>query len=166
MSKEQPKGQPLKLNLDATPYQPKSKMSTPLQPPSALSSSNTRLSIKAKPFIPKYKQKINATQTAPKPEAPKPKKIDREYFVIDEDDKTQYDFDYEYMISFENWEICQETKLLTEEYLKHLEDFKIVEYEQIKQNNMKNKGRKNYYGDKKNKEEKKKENPSSWAAPW
>ena len=160
MSKEQPKGQPLKLNLDATPYQPKSKMSTPLQPPSALSSSNTRLSIKAKPFIPKYKQKINATQTAPKPEAPKPKpkKIDREYFVIDEDDKTQYDFDYEYMISFENWEICQETKLLTEEYLKHLEDFKIVEFEQIKQNNMKNKGRKNYYGDKKNKEEKKKEN--------
>ena len=61
------------------------------------------------------------------------------------------------MISFENWEICQETKLLSDEFLKHLEDFKIVETEQIKQNNTNNKGKKKYYGDKRNKEEKKKE---------
>ena len=47
--------------------------------------------------------------------------------------------------------------MISEEFLKHLEDFKIVETEQIKQNNVNNKGKKKYYGDKRNKEEKKKE---------
>ena len=96
-----------------------------------------------------------------KPETTKPKqkKVYKEYFVIDEDDKQQFNFDYDYMISFENWEICKETKLLTEEFLQHLKDFEIIEEEPIKQNNNNNKGKKKYFGgDKKNKEgEKKKE---------
>lgn len=46
------------------------------------------------------------------------------------------------MISFENWEICQETKLLSEEFLKQLEDFKIVELESIKTGGQGNKGKK------------------------
>ena len=152
MSKSQ-----LKLNLDANPYIPKSRTSLPIpaQPPKP-TNQGSKLDVSSAPFIPKFKLKQATQTTAPKP---KQKKVDREYFVIDEDDKQQFNFDYDYMISFENWEICQESKLLSEEYLKHLEDFKIVETEQIKQNNMKNKGRKNnYYGDKKNKEnEKKKE---------
>ena len=100
------------------------------------------------------------TTVQPQPPKPKEKKVYKEYFVIDEDDKQQFNFDYDYMISFEKWEICQEDKLLTPEFLKHLEDFKIMEAEPIKQNNMNNKGKKKYYGgDKKNKEnEKKKEN--------
>ena len=179
MSKEPPPK--LNLNLDARPYQPKSKIPLAFQSqpnpntrlsvqPSQINTNtklsiqqnaphtnqNSRLSIQAKPYIPKYKQRQNSTTTTQPPiPKPKPKNVDREYFVIDEDDKQQFNFDYDYMISFENWEICQETKLLTEEYLKHLEDFKIVESEQIKQNNMKNKGKKNYQKNKEN--EKKKE---------
>jgi hypothetical protein len=149
----------LKLNLNAPAYVPKNKNNQPpSQPPSQ---KQTKLNINSAAFIPKYK-KTTATPAASKPqpqtEKPKPKKIVREYFVIDEDDKQEFNFDYDYMISFENWEICQETKLLSEEFLKHLEDFKIVETEQIKQNNANNKGKKKYYGDKRNKEEKKKEN--------
>ena len=150
----------LKLNLNAPAYVPKNKNNQPppSQPPSQ---KQTKLNINSAAFIPKYK-KTTATPAASKPqpqtEKPKPKKIVREYFVIDEDDKQEFNFDYDYMISFENWEICQEIKLLSEEFLKHLEDFKIVETEQIKQNNVNNKGKKKYYGDKRNKEEKKKEN--------
>ena len=169
----------LKLNLNATPYvpnfmkntisakppisqqqsqqasQPKPQQ-TPLQtPPPA--SQHTSLSINAKAFIPKnYKKNPTPAPVQPQPPKPKPKKVYKEYFVIDEDDKQQFNFDYEYMISFENWEICNELKLLTPELLQHLEDFKIVEEEPIKQNNMNNKGKKKYYGDKKNKDSEKK----------
>ena len=57
-----------------------------------------------------------------------------------------YNFDYDYMISFEDWEICQETKLLSEDFLKHLENFKIVEKEPIKISNQNKSGgkKKNY----------------------
>ena len=148
----------LSLNLNAKPFIPSSSKPTTSKP-----GQYTSLNINAKAFVPKsmkQKQTVNQVQSQPKPEPPKPKpkKVDREYFVIDEDDKQQYNFDYDYMISFENWEICQETKLLTKEFLQHLEDFKIVETEQIKQNNMNNKGKKKF-GDKRNKEsEKRKEN--------
>ena len=171
----------LKLNLNAAPYvpgfmkntisakppisqqqsqqasQPKPQQ-TPLQtPPPA--SQHTSLSINAKAFIPKnYKKSPTPAPVQPQPPKPKPKKVYKEYFVIDEDDKQQFNFDYEYMISFENWEICNELKLLTPELLQHLEDFKIVEEEPIKQNNMNNKGKKKYYGDKKNKDSEKKKN--------
>ena len=157
----------LGLNLDAKEYIPKAKVNqtygqpTPPQPQKL----HTSLSTSSKPFYPKNRKlNINSTpskpqpQPQPEPEKPKQKKIVREYFVLDEDDKQQFNFDYDYMISFENWEICQETKLLSEEFLKHLEDFKIVEAEPIKQNNMNKKGKQKYYGDKRNKEgEKKKE---------
>ena len=157
MSEQKPQ---LKLNLEAPAYIPKSKNIQSSQQPNE---KRTSLSTAAKPFIPKSK-KININpatskpQAQPEPEKPKPKKIVKEYFVIDEDNNQQFNFDYDYMISFENWEICQETKLLSEEFLKHLEDFKIVEAEPIKQNNMNKKGKQKYYGDKRNKEgEKKKE---------
>ena len=165
----------LKLNLDAGPYIPKFKTNanthTPLVQPQAPSKTpfhqsystqiphHTSLNINSKSFLPKnYMKKFTTVQ--PQPPKPKEKKVYKEYFVIDEDDKQQFNFDYDYMISFEKWEICQEDKLLTPEFLKHLEDFKIMEAEPIKQNNMNNKGKKKYYGgDKKNKEnEKKKEN--------
>ena len=147
----------LKLNLNAPAYIPKTKINPP---PQQSASKYTSLNVNSAAFIPKSK-KTNipsvTSQPMTQPAKPKPKKIVREYFVLDEDDKQEFNFDYDYMISFENWEICQETKLLSEEFLKHLEDFKIVETEQIKQNNTNNKGKKKYYGDKRNKEEKKKE---------
>jgi hypothetical protein len=165
----------LKLNLDAEAYIPKFKTNanakTPLVQPQAPPKTpfhqsystqiphHTSLNINSKSFLPKnYMKKFTTVQ--PQPPKPKEKKVYKEYFVIDEDDKQQFNFDYDYMISFEKWEICQEDKLLTPEFLKHLEDFKIMEAEPIKQNNMNNKGKKKYYGgDKKNKEnEKKKEN--------
>ena len=147
----------LKLNLNAPAYIPKTKINPP---PQQSASKYTSLNVNSAAFIPKSKKTNTPSVTSQpmtQPEKPKPKKIVREYFVIDEDDKQEFNFDYDYMISFENWEICQETKLLSEEFLKHLEDFKIVETEQIKQNNVNNKGKKKYYGDKRNKEEKKKE---------
>ena len=165
----------LKFNLDAKVYIPRFKINantqTPLVQPQASPKTpfhqsystqiphHTSLNINSKSFIPKnYMKKFTTVQ--PQPPKPKEKKVYKEYFVIDEDDKQQFNFDYDYMISFEKWEICQEDKLLTPEFLKHLEDFKIMEAEPIKQNNMNNKGKKKYYGgDKKNKEnEKKKEN--------
>ena len=148
----------LKLNLNAPAYIPKTKINPP---PQQSASKYTSLNVNSAAFIPKSKKTNTPSVTSQpmtQPEKPKPKKIVREYFVLDEDDKQEFNFDYDYMISFENWEICQETKLLSEEFLKHLEDFKIVETEQIKQNNTNNKGKKKYYGDKRNKEEKKKEN--------
>ena len=165
----------LKFNLDAKVYIPRFKINantqTPLVQPQASPKTpfhqsystqiphHTSLNINSKSFLPKnYMKKF--TRVQPQPPKPKEKKVYKEYFVIDEDDKQQFNFDYDYMISFEKWEICQEDKLLTPEFLKHLEDFKIMEAEPIKQNNMNNKGKKKYYGgDKKNKEnEKKKEN--------
>ena len=147
----------LKLNLNAPAYIPKTKINPP---PQQSASKYTSLNVNSAAFIPKSKKTNTPSVTSQprtQPEKPKPKKIVREYFVLDEDDKQEFNFDYDYMISFENWEICQETKLLSDEFLKHLEDFKIVETEQIKQNNTNNKGKKKYYGDKRNKEEKKKE---------
>ena len=141
----------LKLNLNAKAWIPKSKMmqqsqqsQPPSQPPSQPSQPHTSLSLSAKAYVPKFR-KQNMSQTPseqPQPPKPKQKKVFKEYFVIDEDDKQTFNFDYDYMISFENWEICQETKLLSEDFLKHLEDFKIVEAEPIKQNNQNNKGKK------------------------
>ena len=139
----------LQLNLDAKPFVSK-KFGT-----SHASSLNTN----AKPFIPKFLNKQSTTVPAPTPtptpaEKPKPKKY-KEYFLLDEDDKQTYKFDFDYMISFENWEICQETKLLSEEFLKQLEDFKIVELESIKTGGQGNKGKKSNYKTKSKQNEKK-----------
>ena len=131
----------ISLNLNAKPYVPK--LHTPLRPLQNASNQHTSLNLAgSKPFIPKNRQmQMGSAQPAPSQPAPTPepapkkvKKVDREYFVIDEDDKQKYNFDYDYMISFENWEICQETKLLSQEFLKHLEEFKIVESEYSQKN--------------------------------
>ena len=130
------KSTPTPLNLKYTPFQPTSlkKGSTPFFPknynkPSPQPSSSSQ----------------NQTQTQEKPPVvPIQKKVDREYFIIDED-KNIYNFDYDYMISFEDWEICKESKLLSEDFLKHLEDFKIVEKEPIKINPNKSGGKKKNY---------------------
>ena len=150
----------ISLNLNAKPYVPK--LHTPLRPLQNTSNQHTSLNLAgSKPFIPKNRQmQLSSTQPPTNPEpAPAPKKVkkvDREYFVIDEDDKQKYNFDYDYMISFENWEICQETKLLSQEFLKHLEEFKIVESEPIKSNNQNKQGgnRKRYNNKNKSKEKK------------
>mgnify|MGYP002624773426 CR=1 FL=1 len=140
----------LKLNLNAKPFIPSWGGNKTIQPTAPVQ--RTSLSLSSQAFIPKSRKQNQAiAQTQTQPEKPKQLKIDREYFIIDEDDKQQFNFDYDYMISFENWEICQETKLLSEEFLKHLEDFKIVETEQ-----MNNKGKRKYNGDKRNKESEKK----------
>ena len=96
-----PSFQPTSLNKNSAPYIPKKYFR-----PSSIPSSQTQLS------------GLTKAQEKPKVAPVKEKKVDREYFIIDED-KNVYNFDYEYMISFEGWEICQETKLLSEDFLKH-----------------------------------------------
>ena len=164
----------ISLNLNAKPYVPKA---FPIRSQISSVQQHTSLNLAgSKPFIPKNRQFeiksstqiIPPKEPAPTPAAepasapapaPKVKKVDREYFVIDEDDKQQYNFDYDYMISFENWEICQETKLLSEDFLNHLEDFKIVELEAIKSNNPNKQGqRKKYNNNKSNNKSNEKKN--------
>jgi len=141
----------LQLNLDAKPFVSKK----------FVGSHTSSLNTNAKPFIPKFLNKQAATISNPAPtptptEKPKPKKY-KEYFLLDEDDKQAYKFDFDYMISFENWEICQETKLLSEDFLKQLEDFKIVELESIKTGGQGNKGKSKGYKTKSKQSEKKNE---------
>ena len=110
----------LKFNLDAKVYIPRFKINantqTPLVQPQASPKTpfhqsystqiphHTSLNINSKSFLPKnYMKKFTTVQ--PQPPKPKEKKVYKEYFVIDEDDKQQFNFDYDYMISFEKWEI-------------------------------------------------------------
>ena len=78
-----------------------------------------------KSFAPKFLSQHSSQNSDEKPKSKKYK----EYFIIEEDDKHKYKFDYDYMVSFENWGICQETKLLSEDVLNQFEQLKIVELE-------------------------------------
>lgn len=135
---QQNKDEKLKLNLNAKEWVPKSKpavpnqsSSTPLQMQGGTAQRTPlKLNLKCPSFMPKGFKNIKTQNEAPKNEPPK--KVIRDYFIIDEENKKKYIFDFDYMISFEKWEICSETKLLSEELLKHLEDFKVVETEAIK----------------------------------
>jgi len=103
------------LNIDSKPFVPK-KLGN---------SDSSSMNINFKPFVPKFFKEHSNQNSVEKPKSKKYK----EYFIIEEDDKHKYIFDYDYMASFENWEICQETKILPESILCHLEKLKIVELE-------------------------------------
>ena len=144
----------LKLNLAAPAWVPKSKQITQSQTnqkyiptslqqsknptplsntPLSFSNQHTKLSVlNSKSFVPKsYTPQI---------------KIEREYFIT-ETTKQIFKFDFDYMISFEKWEICSESKLLSENLIQHLKNFEIVETDTIKGLN----NNKNNYEKKKNK---------------
>ena len=144
----------LKLNLAAPAWVPKSKQITQPQTnqkyiptslqqsknptplsntPLSFSNQHTKLSVlNSKSFVPKsYTPQI---------------KIEREYFIT-ETTKQIFKFDFDYMISFEKWEICSESKLLSENLIQHLKNFEIVETDTIKGLN----NNKNNYEKKKNK---------------
>jgi len=106
------------LNIDSKPFVPK-KFGV---------SHSSSLNSNVKPFIPKFLSKHSNQNSFEKPKSMKYK----EYFIIEEDDTHKYKFDYNYMISFENWGICQETKLLSEDVLNQLEQLKIVEFKSPK----------------------------------
>ena len=103
------------LNIDSKPFVPK-KFGV---------SHSSSLNSNVKPFIPKFLRKHSNQNSFEKPKSMKYK----EYFIIEEDDTHKYKFDYNYMISFENWGICQETKLLSEDVLNQLEQLKMFEFE-------------------------------------
>ena len=104
----------ISLNLNAKPYVPKAHTGLkPLQPPQNSSLQHTSLNLAgSKPFIPKSRQgqikpssqpaltPSPAPAPAPAP-APKVKKVDREYFVIDEDDKQHYNFFFFVLVYFD-----------------------------------------------------------------
>ena len=55
------------------------------------------------------------------------KTIERNYFIISKDSKVQTqrrEYSLEYMLQFKGWKICNESKLLTEMVISHLEDLK------------------------------------------
>ena len=94
---------------------------------------------KDKIFIPKFFKKDSSKASNEKSNT----KTYKKYFIIDEDDEnTTYKFDFDYMLSFENWEICQETNILPEDLLKHLEKLKTVQLEPIQVNKDKKKKKK------------------------
>ena len=125
----------------AQPQQPHEQSSTPL-----VASLNKTTLKNSKPFYPKsLMNKIKDESGTTKEQLPKQKKqtVRDHYFLVDEQDDTaqpqskkKVKFDLEYMESFGDWEISKEKKLLTEDLLKHLEGFKIVEEEIQKQTSM------------------------------
>ena len=116
----------LQINLDAKPFISK-KFGA-----SHYSSINKDKKI----FIPKFFKKDSSKASNEKSNT----KTYKKYFIIDEDDENiTYKFDFDYMLSFENWEICQETNILPEDLLKHLEKLKTVQLEPIQVNKDKKK---------------------------
>ena len=118
----------LQLNLDSKPFVSKKSEDSHI----------ITIKINKKLYIPKYLNKHSNKVSNEKSNT----KIYKKYFIIDEDDeKTTYKFDFDYMISFENWEICQETNILPEDVLKHLEKLKIMKLEPREDNKRKNKSK-------------------------
>jgi len=159
MSKNEESKQPVNkpnLNLNAKAYVPKNTFNHYIQSNNSISTQKHTplLQSNVKAFYPK-----NFRPQETKIENPI---VEREYFIRYPNEKLKKTkFDYEYMLSFENWKISKENKLLSQEFLNHLEKFKIFEEEQFKTFSNKRErvsGRKNdkksYY---KNEEKEKKE---------
>ena len=120
----------LQLNLDRKPFISK-KFEL---------SHDSSINIYNKPLIQKIFNKNSSKTSNGKSNI----KTYKKYFIIDEDeeqDKNTYKFDFDYIISFENWEICRESNMLPEDLLKHLERLKTVQLESPQENQGKNKSK-------------------------
>ena len=105
-------------NINNNPTNTKSTKHTPLSLNSIVNFDYTKLLSKNKPFFPKNYNKLDGLKEKPI--------IEREYFIKYPNEKiTNLKFDLNYILSFENWKISKETKLLTKELLDHIENFKI-----------------------------------------
>ena len=130
MSKNEESKQPVNkpnLNLNAKAYVPKNTFNHYIQSNNSISTQKHTplLQSNVKAFYPK-----NFRPQETKIENPI---VEREYFIRYPNEKLKKTkFDYDYMLSFEKWKISSETKLLSKEFLNHLEKFKIFEEEQFK----------------------------------
>jgi len=105
-------------NIKNNTNNPQSTKHTPLSLNSIVNFDYTKLLSKNKPFFPKNYNKLDGLKEKPI--------IEREYFIKYPNEKiTNLKFDLNYILSFENWKISKETKLLTKELLDHIENFKI-----------------------------------------
>ena len=140
----------LKLNLNAKEYIPKQ---------SLLNSLGTSSYQQGQKHTPLSLSQSNYKSFIPKKNRPSEPIIEREYFIrYPNETLKKTKFDFEYMLSFEKWKISSEKKLLSKEFLNHLEKFKIFEEEQFKNSPSKrerNSGKRKFYKNENNKDEKK-----------
>ena len=149
-SKDKSSEPKLKLNLNAKEYIPKQ---------SLLNSLGTSSYQQGQKHTPLSLSQSNYKSFIPKKNRPSEPIIEREYFIrYPNETLKKTKFDFEYMLSFEKWKISSEKKLLSKEFLNHLEKFKIFEEEQFKNSPSKrerNSGKRKYYKNENNKDEKK-----------
>ena len=149
-SKDKSSEPKLKLNLNAKEYIPKQ---------SLLNSLGTSSYQQGQKHTPLSLSQSNYKSFIPKKNRPSEPIIEREYFIrYPNETLKKTKFDFEYMLSFEKWKISSEKKLLSKEFLNHLEKFKIFEEEQFKNSPSKrerNSGKRKFYKNENNKDDKK-----------